>query len=65
MSNKQPFYNSVTLLFTTKGRAPYQAEVEECAKAFGQSMRIRAPLAGGVDVEEFESDAGDPADLVE
>lgn len=64
MGNKQPFYNEVTLLFTTT-RAPYQAEIDECAVAFQQALRNRAPLVGKVEVESFESEPGDPADLME
>lgn len=64
--NKQPFYCVLTVLFTAT-RELSESEVAEAVKK--SLLKIPGVLApgkprGGVIVEAFECEAGDPADLM-
>lgn len=64
--NKQPFYCVLTLLFTSTRELSQQEVMDKVGPAL---LKVKGTLTssqprGGITVEAFECEAGDPADLM-
>lgn len=57
--NKQPFYHNVSVLFTAT-RELSEKEVEDLVK----TLKHKDIVKGTVELEWYDVDAGDPADLL-
>ena len=62
MANKQPFYHSVSVLFTTAGGPLTEAEFRE--RLIAVLAKHKNVIHDSVIVEAFEAEPGDPADLL-
>lgn len=62
MANKQPFYCVVTFLFTAT-RELTETDMESVKKAIKKVPGV-IEARGGTQIESFECEAGDPADLM-
>jgi hypothetical protein len=65
LANKQPFYHRATILFTATrdvSREELQRMVQRGANASDGALEV---IAESIEVEECDSEPGDPADLVE
>lgn len=60
MANKQPFYNSASILFTTVGKV---VSIDELTEILKKGLKRRL-VKDSIIVESLEVQAGDPADLL-
>jgi hypothetical protein len=60
MKNKQPFYHRAVILFT----ATQEISTEELKRILKRKLGTDGIITTSVEVEECDSEPGDPADLM-